>query len=50
MGSAGGDLLAGLHDADNLGVHALDRDLERLEHARGELNRHSERRSADAGC
>ena len=33
---AGGDLLAGADDADDLGADALDGDVERLEHARGE--------------
>ena len=33
---AGGDLLAGADDADDLGAHALDRDVERLEDAGGE--------------
>ena len=33
---ARGDLLAGADDADDLGAHALDRDVERLEHAGGE--------------
>ena len=33
---AGGDLLAGADDADDLGADALHRDVERLEHARGE--------------
>src|SRR6185437_3357664 len=31
----GGDLLARADDADDLGANALDRDVERLEHARG---------------
>ncbi len=33
---AGGDLLAGADDADDLGAHALDSDVERLEDAGGE--------------
>ena len=33
---AGGDLLAGADDPHHLGAHALDGDVERLEHARGE--------------
>ena len=33
---AGGDLLAGADDADDLGADALDGDVERLEHAGGE--------------
>ena len=33
---AGGDLLAGADDAHDLGADALDGDVERLEHARGE--------------
>ena len=33
---AGGDLLAGADDADDLSAHALDGDVERLEHACGE--------------
>ena len=33
---AGGDLLAGADDADDLGAHALDGDVERLEHAGGQ--------------
>src|SRR3712207_4659656 len=32
---AGGDLLAGADDADDLGAYALDGDVERLEDARG---------------
>src|SRR4051812_4429799 len=32
---AGGDLLAGAHDADHLSADALDGDVERLEYARG---------------
>ncbi|MND04502.1 hypothetical protein D3C83_248080 [compost metagenome] len=33
---AGGDLFAGTDDAHDLGADALHRDVERLEHARGE--------------
>jgi len=45
-----GDLFARADDADHLGADALDRDLQRLEHARGETFLFAQQAEQDVLC